>query len=139
MTSSAQSKGLTLKLEIDEKNTYTITGDKDQISKHVVRNLVDNSIKYTPTGSVTVGLTKKDGKVLFYTKDTGIGVTAEDRERLFTEGGRGKDSTKVNVNSTGFGLYIAKSIVLTHGGRIWEESEGRGKGSQFYVEFPVGK
>ncbi len=114
-------------------------GDKDQIGKHVIRNLIDNSIKYTLKGNITVGLKKNAGKILFYTKDTGIGITDEDRPKLFTEGGRGKDSNKVNVVSTGFGLYIAKSIVLEHKGRIWVESEGKDKGSQFYVEFPVVK
>ena len=57
--------------------------------------------------------------------------------RLFTEGGHGKDSQKVNAHSTGYGLYIAKNIVLAHGGAIRAESEGAGKGSTFIVEFPI--
>ena len=59
------------------------------------------------------------------------------KKHLFAEGGRGKDSIKVNVHSTGYGLYIAKQIVEAHKGRIWAESEGAGKGSTFYVEFPA--
>ena len=70
-------------------------------------------------------------------KDTGIGINEEDKERLFTEGGHGKDSQKVNAHSTGYGLFIAKSIVLAHGGTIRAESDGEGKGSTFIVEFPT--
>ncbi|MDD4989466.1 MAG: HAMP domain-containing sensor histidine kinase, partial [Candidatus Pacebacteria bacterium] len=110
-------------------------GDKEQL-KHVVRNLIDNSIKYTPTGSVNVSLEKKDGKILFAVKDTGVGITPEDKKRLFTEGGHGAESQTINVESTGFGLFIVKGIVEAHHGRVWAESEGKGKGSQFYAEFP---
>ena len=56
---------------------------------------------------------------------------------LFTEGGHGKDSIKVNVHSTGYGLFIAKEVVEAQGGKIWAESEGQGKGSTFIVEFPT--
>jgi signal transduction histidine kinase len=58
-------------------------------------------------------------------------------KHLFTEGGRGKESTKVNVDSTGYGLFVAKSVVEAHGGKIWAESEGKGKGSRFTVELPI--
>ena len=67
----------------------------------------------------------------------GVGITPEDMQRLFTEGGHGKDSLKINVHSTGYGLYIAKSIVVAHGGKIWAESAGAGKGSRFVVELPA--
>ena len=67
----------------------------------------------------------------------GVGISNEDKPHLFTEGGRGKESLKVNVHSTGYGLYIAKQIVETHKGRIWAESDGAGKGSAFFVELPV--
>jgi signal transduction histidine kinase len=82
-----------------------------------------------------VSLEKKDGKILFSVKDTGIGLTPEDKKNLFTEGGRGKDSVKFNVDSTGYGLYSVKLIVEAHGARVWAESEGAGKGSEFFVEF----
>jgi signal transduction histidine kinase len=124
-----------LRLETDFSNDdFTYTGDKDQITKHVLRNLIDNSIKYTLKGGLLIGLKKENKKILFSVKDTGIGITPEDKKRLFTEGGRGRESTKVNVNSTGYGLFIAKQIVEAHKGRIWVESEGSGKGSTFFVE-----
>ena len=74
---------------------------------------------------------------LFSIHYRGVGITPEDMKNLFTEGGHGKDSVKVNVHSTGYGLYIAKKIVEAHGGKIWAESGGKGKGSRFVVEFPV--
>ncbi len=78
-----------------------------------------------------------DNKILFSVKDTGVGITDEDKKNLFTEGGRGQDSIKVNVDSTGYGLYTVKMVVEAHKGRVWGESEGTGKGSQFYIELPV--
>jgi|SRR3989344_1098497 len=100
-------------------------------------NELDNAVKYCPSGSVTVGLSKKDGKIILSIKDTGVGISEEDKTHLFTEGGRGKESLKVNVHSTGYGLYIAKGVVEAHHGRIWAESEGADKGSAFFVELPT--
>ncbi len=134
----AVAKNLILEEQIGE-GTFSTKGDKSQIEEHVIRNLIDNSIKYTPSGKITVGLEEKDGKILFSVKDTGVGITSEDKSRLFTEGGHGKDSIKVNAHSTGYGLFIAKNIVDAHHGRIWAESEGAGKGSQFYVELNSSK
>ena len=135
--SGAERKGLTLSFTADE-SSYQMTGDKAQIGDHVLRNIIENSINYTPSGSVTVSLKKENGKLVFAVRDTGVGITEEDKKRLFTEGGHGKDSQKVNAHSTGYGLYIAKNIVLAHGGAIRAESEGASKGSTFIVELPTG-
>ena len=105
------------------------------ISKHVIKNLIDNSINYTLSGEIKINLVKKMKKVLFSIQDTGVGITTDDMKNLFTEGGKGKDSTKVNVHSTGYGLYFAKSIVDANNGKIWAESKGVGTGSSFFVEF----
>ena len=132
-----ETKGLSIKTKIDESQNYTVIGDKENITKHVIRNLIDNAIRYTPKGIVNVSLSNKDGKILFSVKDTGVGITKEDMAKLFTEGGHGKDSIKVNVHSTGYGLFFAKGIVDAHHGRIWAESEGVGTGSTFFLELPV--
>ncbi|MEK7144933.1 MAG: HAMP domain-containing sensor histidine kinase [Patescibacteria group bacterium] len=134
----AEQKGLALIFTAEEAGAlYTINGDKAKLGDNVFRNLVENSINYTPTGSVAVSLKKENGKFIFAVKDTGIGITEEDKQRLFTEGGHGKDSQKVNAHSTGYGLFIAKQITEANGGTIRAESEGEGKGSTFTVEFPV--
>lgn len=112
------------------------TGDRMQL-ENALKNLVDNSIKYTPQGSIEATLTEEGGTIRFTTKDTGVGITPEDMQRLFTEGGHGAESQKVNVDSTGFGLYIVKNIIEGHGGKVWAESAGAGKGSTFVVELPM--
>lgn len=126
-------KGLELEVNIGEED-YKIDGDVFWL-KEVSNNLIDNALYYTKVGKITVNLEKKTDKILFSVKDTGVGITPEDRKNLFTEGGRGKESVKVNVNSTGYGLYSVKLIVEAHNGRVWVESEGADKGSTFFVEF----
>lgn len=133
---SAESKSLDFVLNIDETSEYKIKGDENQLLE-AFSNLIDNSIKYTPKGEVRVSLVKSDNKIQFSVKDTGIGIAPEDKSKLFTEGGRGKNTLEVNVDSTGFGLYIVKNIIEAHNGRVWVESEGEGKGSEFIVEVPT--
>ncbi|MBX4189627.1 HAMP domain-containing histidine kinase [Candidatus Parcubacteria bacterium] len=132
---NAEGKGLTFELSIDEAD-YQMTGDFVQL-KEAVRNLINNSVLYTPTGSIKVHLSRPESKVLMIITDTGIGLTEEDKAKLFTKGGRGKESLKVNINSTGYGLSFVKAVVEAHKGRIWADSEGRGKGSVFSIELPV--
>ncbi len=135
LKAAADKKGIALVSELGSA-PLTLTGDRAQLT-NAFKNLIDNSIKYTPTGEVRLRLAKEPGKILFTLKDTGIGITAEDMAKLFTEGGHGKESTKVNVESTGFGLYIVKNIIDAHKGRVWAESEGAGKGSRFIVSLPA--
>lgn len=130
---TAESKGLALVFEPTDE-VANILGDGFWI-KEVVHNLIDNSLKYTQKGSVVVNLQKQNDKVLLSVKDTGVGITPEDMQNLFKEGGRGKDSVKINVDSTGYGLFSVKLIMDAHGGRVWAESEGKGKGSTFFAEF----
>ncbi len=129
-----------LKIELDLKesmgNNYTLLGDAIWL-KEVVNNLIENSIKYTKEGTILVKLEDGNGKIKLSVKDSGIGITEEDKQNLFTEGGRGKDSVKVNVDSTGYGLYTVKLIVEAHKGTVSAESEGAGKGSTFFVELPT--
>lgn len=102
--------------------------------RQVIINLIDNSAKYTPKGSVTVKVDKSHGKILISVKDTGVGITLENKEKLFKMFSRMKNAHKVNVSGTGLGLYVAKQMVEAHKGRIWAESDGVGQGSTFFVE-----
>src|SRR3989338_8864448 len=128
----AETKGLKIENEIKE-GEYYVLGDAFWL-KEVINNLIENSIKYTQQGKIIIGLEKRNDKILFSVKDTGVGISDEDKKNLFTEGGRGKDSVKVNVDSTGYGLYSVKLIVDAHLGRVWAESPGPGKGATFFVE-----
>ncbi|OGG76979.1 hypothetical protein A3B35_02395 [Candidatus Kaiserbacteria bacterium RIFCSPLOWO2_01_FULL_54_24] len=136
-----------LKLEAERKNlaldftapdtTCFIIGDEKKIRDHVVKNLIENAIRYTPKGSIHVALSRVDTFAVLMVADTGVGLTERDLPKLFTEGGRGDQSTVVNPSSTGYGLFIAKSVVEAHGGSIWAQSPGSGSGSQFYACFPA--
>lgn len=135
MEENAKEKGLGYTLEIKEGN-YNLTGDRAQLEQ-AVRNYIDNSIRYTPRGSLAVSLERVGNKALFKVKDTGVGLSEEVKPKLFTKGGRDKDSQKININSTGFGLAFVKGVVEAHKGRVWAESPGVGKGSTFYMELPL--
>ena len=132
MTEAINSKGIKYELKIED-GVYNTLGDEFWI-KEVVHNLIDNSLKYTPKGEIVARLFRNADKIIFSVKDTGVGITEEDKKNLFKEGGRGKDSVKVNVDSTGYGLYTVKLIVDAHKGKIKAESEGKDKGSTFTVE-----
>jgi signal transduction histidine kinase len=129
---SIESKGLKLETEIED-GVYNVLGDSLWL-KEVSNNLVENALKYTREGKITVGLERRDKKILFYVKDTGVGVTEDDKKNLFTEGGRGKESVKINVDSTGYGLYSVRLIVDAHKGKVWMEPNKEANGSVFFVE-----
>ena len=99
--------------------------------------MIDNSIKYTQFGQIDINVEVLDKRAIIKIADTGVGITKEDMPRLFKEGGRGAESIKVNVDSTGYGLYIVKNIIDGHGGTIGVFSEGKGKGAVFTITLPV--
>jgi signal transduction histidine kinase len=131
----AEKKGLEYEINIANGN-YSLKGDSIQLSE-AIKNLIDNSIHYTLNGKITINLEKASNKVLFNVKDTGVGLSNDDKANLFKAGGRGKDSIKVNTDSTGYGLVFVKGVMEAHHGKVWAESEGKDKGSQFYIEIPV--
>ncbi|MDO8471388.1 MAG: HAMP domain-containing sensor histidine kinase [bacterium] len=131
----AKEKGLSLDLRIADGD-YNMKGDASQLGQ-AVKNLIDNSIRYTPKGTINLQLTTDNNKILFIIKDTGVGISDDLKPKLFTKGGRGKDSLKINVNSTGFGLSFVKGVVEAHQGHVWADSAGPNQGSAFYMELPV--
>lgn len=135
----ADEEKIKIETQIDEKENYTVNADLSLIVPHVLKNLIENAVNYNDVnGSIWISLSKKDPKtVLLVIKGTGWGMTEDDKERLFKQGGHGVDSIKKNVHTTGFGLFIAKQTMDAHNGKIYGTSEGRGKGSTFSVELPV--
>jgi signal transduction histidine kinase len=133
-----EKKGLNFTFNCDANYKYTVHADLDKI-KQVIGNLIDNSLKYTPSGSIEVSLVRKsvEGKIVFSIKDTGVGISSEVMPKLFEKFVRSDTANKQNIYGTGLGLYIAKQIVLAHKGRIWAESLGDGKGSTFIVELDI--
>lgn len=129
--------GLAFKLAVADGQDYTATVDSEKI-RQVILNILDNALKYTPTGSVSVSLHRRGKNIEFAVADTGAGISPENILRLFEKFNRA-DAAKVKTNGTGLGLYIAKNIIDAHGGRIRAESEGIGKGSTFRIELLAGK
>jgi signal transduction histidine kinase len=125
---------LQLDFDYDSEGEFRVNADQGKI-KQVVSNLIDNSVKYTPKGSIHVWLTHTaPGKVTLSISDTGVGIHPEVLPRLFEKFTRAPDASKTNIMGTGLGLYVAKKMVEAHHGRIWAESAGVGKGSSFFIE-----
>ncbi len=132
---AAAQRNIAVTADIDKNQTYDVQADGGKI-KEVLGNLIDNSIKYTPSGSVTISLAKNEKTVTVKIADTGVGIPAETIPQLFKKFSRA-DAQKVNLLGSGLGLYLAKIFVDAHRGRIWVESEGKDKGSTFFVELPA--
>jgi len=129
---TAEKKGLKFSYNINSSHSYFTKGDKEKL-RQIIVNIIDNSIKYTKEGKILVSLDSQNGKILLSIKDTGAGVSREEKENLFKKFSRGEGS-KLNASGSGLGLYLVKEIVEAHKGRVWVESEGVGKGSTFFVE-----
>jgi len=117
---------------------YFAHADEGKI-RQVILNVIDNAIKYTPKGGITVTLSKKHGggTILLTIQDTGIGLAEEFKDEMFGKFNRGNNSNKFHANGSGIGLYLARQIVKGHRGRIWAESRGEGKGTTFSIELPA--
>lgn len=117
--------------------------------REVISNMVDNAIKYTPKGGVTLKVEKLfgdaqkvpnvEGSIRVTVSDTGIGIPETELPYLFAKFSRGKDIKRLNAGGTGLGLYVGRNMIEASGGKIWAESGGEGKGSRFVIELPIGE
>lgn len=104
--------------------------------EQVLRNLVDNAVKYSPDDTLVVIRTRKSGQeTLFSVSDQGFGIPPEHLNRLFEKFYRVRDQRTAKVRGTGLGLPIARLVVEAHGGEIWAESMLE-RGSTFYFTLP---
>jgi signal transduction histidine kinase len=117
-----------------------VRGDQDRLVQ-VLTNLVSNALQYTPEGgSVSVAAERLNGEVQVSVRDTGAGIGAEHLAHIFDRFYRvDKSRSRQAGGGSGIGLTIARALVEAHGGRIWAESEGPGKGSIFRFTVPVAK
>lgn len=134
LTTVASNKKLSLTEDTIE--SVTVNADVGKI-KQVITNLIDNAIKYTEKGGVSVSVLKDGAKARIIIKDTGIGIPKEEIDILFEKFTRARGANKVNTTGTGLGLYVAKQLIEGHGGKVWAESDGPGLGSRFIVELPL--
>ena len=111
--------------------------DRDKITQ-VLTNLIGNAIKFTPPhGKVTVSSASNDADwVRVAVSDTGPGISANERERIFDKFYQVAENGGPKPKGTGLGLAISKTLVELHGGKIWVESEP-GRGSTFYFTLPA--
>jgi K+-sensing histidine kinase KdpD len=118
-----------------EEDLIFLKGDSQQIAR-VIFNLVSNAIKFTSRGTILIKTKKEDysgsdNRVIVSVKDSGSGIDHEISTRLFT-----KFVTK-SERGTGLGLFISKSIIESHGGKIWAENNADGKGATFSFSLPI--
>jgi two-component system, OmpR family, sensor histidine kinase VicK len=126
----SRAKGVTLVMV--GSGSLVVEGDRGRLSQ-VVSNLLSNSIKFTEEGSITVSVEArgKENKVRVLVTDTGAGVDPSIVPMLFSR------FVAKSQSGTGLGLYISKSIIEEHGGRIWVESNAPGRGATFAFEIPI--
>ncbi len=136
LTKNATDKGLKLIWKRPTTPLPKATVDPDKMAD-VVLNLIDNAIKYTTEGSITVTAEEEDSYIHVRIKDTGVGIQSGDASQLFNKFVRGSGIAKIQPGGSGLGLFIAKSVIDSHGGKIWVESEGEGKGSTFQFMVPI--
>lgn len=133
MRPHAMARGLRMTLEV--KGQGIANGDPAWL-RRAITNLIDNAIKYTPTGGIiSLGLREQDKEIVIWVKDSGIGIAPADQARIFEKFYRVRRKETAHVKGSGLGLALVKSIVEWHGGRIWVKSQ-LGQGSTFYLAIP---
>jgi adenylate cyclase len=130
----ATEKGLALEVDVPADLPLG-RGDERRITQ-VLMNLVSNAIKFTDAGSISLRARVEGENLLVTVSDTGVGIAAEDQERIFGEFQQVDSSSTRKQGGTGLGLAIARRIVELHGGRVWVESNP-GDGATFSVILPL--
>lgn len=133
----AEQHGLKLSIVLP-KQLPLVKMDEEKI-RHVVFNFVDNAIKYSTKGMITVMAHEENGRFVVKVKDHGFGFDKVDEANFFQKFYRGNNVKGTNVNGTGLGLYVCRKFIEAHNGRIEAHSPGLGKGSEFSFALPLGK
>lgn len=129
----AEKKGLALRVAAPDGCMIAVDAEK---IRQVVYNLVQNAVKFTPIGTVTIDVDDRDDRLRIVVADPGPGIDPRYREAIFEAFFRAPDVLKEKVEGSGLGLAIARGWAERHGGRLWAESEGDGRGSRFILEMP---
>lgn len=128
--------GIQFKPTYDKNSEVMMLGDARK-TESAISKILDNAIRYTPQGKITLSLAEKGDDLIITIKDTGVGIPQEEIDELFQKFRRGKNSYNVSVSGSGLGLYVAREIVETQEGRIWLKSEGPGRGTSAFIAFPL--
>ncbi len=133
---NAEKKGLYMKMIKPSESLPKIMADQDKL-RQVILNIVDNAIKYTKEGGITFELKKLDAQEEIKVSDTGEGMDEGELNSLFQMFSRATAGTQLHAEGAGLGLYVARQFIEMHGGKIWAESPGKGKGSAFIIQLPI--
>lgn len=131
----AKDKGLKLIYKKPKRKLPLLNFNPSMINR-VIKHLIDNAVKFTKKGSVTVLSRKDKNQVIVSVKDTGIGISSHDQNFLFQKFLR-LNKTQSESEDLGLGLYIGRMIIEKHNGQIWVQSK-KGKGSNFSFSLPIG-
>jgi PAS domain S-box-containing protein len=131
----AETKGLSFSYKCGLSSCDALIKTDGEKVTAILTNLIKNAIKFTAKGSIEFGYTKKNEELEFYIKDTGVGVSEEQREFIFERFRQGTESLNRNYEGAGLGLSISRSFVEMLGGNIWLDSIPQ-KGSIFYFTIP---
>ena len=139
LTPNARAKRIALTSSLP-RDLPRLLADEDRLGQ-VLLNLTANSVQYTNEGgAVTIAAETKNGEIQISVTDTGVGIPPEHLAHIFTRFYRvDKSRSRASGGGSGIGLTIARHLVEAHGGRIWAESEGEGKGSRFVFTLPIKK
>ena len=136
-SSLAHEKDVYLMIDDDSDRHIEINADRNRL-RQVMINLVNNAMKFTDKGKISIHISREENHVLISVKDTGIGIHPTQLETVFQEFTQVDSSTTRKVGGTGLGLPISRRLVEMHGGRLWAESTGiEGEGSTFHVFLPI--
>ena len=126
----------TLTVRLDEGLPSALL-DPDRIEQ-IVSNLLENATKYSPTGGeIRITLVHHGDGFLLSVADEGIGLPEDTAERIFEPFGRAPNAQTANIPGLGLGLYICRKIAEQHGGRLWAESAGEGRGATLCLWLPA--
>jgi PAS domain S-box-containing protein len=132
---TAIEKGIVLEAKLGKP--VTLPFDEQRVTQ-VLFNFLSNALKFTPQGGqITLHALPEKESVVVRVTDSGRGLTEDEIDRLFKPFSQVHDRSEIKEKGTGLGLYICKGLIESHGGRVFVESPGRGKGSTFGFELPI--
>jgi len=132
----AKEKNLYLRFEKPKEQLPEMLIDSEKI-KEAISNIIDNSIRYTQKGGVTIKCKMQNTKCKIEVSDTGTGLTEDELSKLFESFSRAATGSRLYSEGVGLGLYISKKFIEMHNGAIRAESEGKGKGSSFHIDLAM--
>jgi signal transduction histidine kinase len=132
----AQKKGLALTITQHPEGKIPAAFDTQRMHE-ALYNFIDNAIKYTPSGSVSLAISKDERSWTLEVRDSGIGIPEAEIKKLFQKFYRTESAARETSNGTGLGLYVAKKIIEEHGGSVTVASPGAGQGTTFTVHVPL--